>query len=301
MQTPFARFPAILAAAACLAAAGCASLDPAAILDAIEDAVPAEAVPADVPAADTPAPPAPDAQTDWARLRLATCWDGDNAQRRMMNAASPAMPDDKARQYFAWQVGRGATATHLFAGNKGDGEHAGYSIYGATWDWTTDPEFVGTMERRFAAARASGMAVVLWLMADDSTAWNMLALADPGRYCSDLKASGLLDYADAVVVGLELSEYADEKQVARLVTAARDVFPRDVGTHDVSGSIRFAKLADFAAGQVKPGSSVAQVADNVRKGLATGVRYGLFELDRKPNRKLCEAALAAGSAFVGNW
>ena len=238
---------------------------------------------------------------DWKEASKASCWNGNNAEQRMMNLPSPGMSDGKAKDYVSWMAGRGVNAAHVILCNKADGENAGYSIYGGDIDWGVDKNASETMKRRIGMLRAKGWAVVVWLMTDDSSAWNKKLLGDPDRYLADLDKAGLLDEASIVCVGLELSEYASVAEVQRLVAATRKVYKGKVATHDVSGSVRFAHIADIHFHQMKPGASAAQVAAETKRALATGKPVMMFELSRRPARALCEAALAAGAFGVGNW
>lgn len=178
---------------------------------------------------------------------------------------------------------------HWFTSNQGDGEFAGYAPSAA-------------MRGRIDKARAQGFAVVLWLFADDSASYNRAEARDFGAHVRKVKDAGLLADATAVVAGLELDEYFSASQVAALVAAIRAEFPWPVGTHETSGRHAFAGVADFVCYQVDPGKSadwIEAAARRVRK--AVGKPLVFFELDRSPNRSLCEAALAGGAFGVGNW
>lgn len=238
----------------------------------------------------------------WDDATLASCWSGANAGQRNMNILSPGMSDRKFKERVAWQEKRGANTVHLFVSNKADGEYAGYSIYGASWDWSIDKAYCGTFRERIAYCRGRGLAVVLWLFADDSADWNRTAAKDFPRYLSDLKNEGLLTYASTVVVGLELDEYFNASQVAALVKATRAVYGGKVGTHQTSGRADFAGLADICFYQVAPGRSASWIEAEARKiAGAVGKPMNFFELDRRENRSLCEAALKGGAYAVGNW
>ena len=239
---------------------------------------------------------------DWDEATLASCWSGPNAEQRNMNILSPGMSDGKFRDRVAWQLDRGCNTVHLFLANKADGEYACYSIYGSAWDWTIDAATCKTFRDRIAYCRGKGLAVVLWLFADDSSDWNRAAAKDFPRYLRDLKDEGLLTYASTVVVGLELDEYFNAAQVGALVSATRAVYGGKVGTHQTSGRADFAGLADICFYQVKPGKSAAQIETEARKiKAAVGKPVNFFELSRHEDRALCEAALKGGAFAVGNW
>ena len=241
--------------------------------------------------------------TKWPEVSKASCWEGKNASVRHMNTLSPAFSDEQAADRFQWAVDRGCNTVHLFVANQGDGEGSGYSIYGgAPTLGKVDSEAVARMARRISAARGKGLAVCLWLMADDSSKWNKTLLSDPARYAADLKSSGLLDVADAVCLGLEMDEYMSSSQAQTLAAAVRGVYFGPVGTHHTSGKGTFAGLGDIVFWQIEPGKSAAEVASATQKAKkSTGKPVVMFELARNPARGLCEAALAAGAAGVGNW
>lgn len=79
---------------------------------------------------------------------------------------SPAMPEKVFRERVKWMLERGCDTVHWFVANKGDGEYAGYCIYGADWDWEVDKPTVKLFRSRIAYARKRGLGVVLWLNAE---------------------------------------------------------------------------------------------------------------------------------------
>lgn len=244
----------------------------------------------------------PSAIPPWDACTRASCWNGSNAQQRMMNVLSPGMSAAKYAQYRDWMLSIGCNTSHVFLSNRRDGEGAGYSIYKGEWSWEIDPANVKLFSDRIADLRAHGLAVVVWLLADDSSAWNKEAAKNFPRYLADLEAQGLLAEASTVVAGLELDEYYQSAQVSALINAIRKVYPGKVGTHQTSGRYEFAALADICFYQVSPGKSAAQIkADAAKVCKATGKPVNFFELDRQPNRALCDAAFAGGAFAVGNW
>jgi hypothetical protein len=249
---------------------------------------PPQVVPAGVPA--------------WDACTRASCWNGSNAQQRMMNVLSPAFTEAKFAQYRDWMLSVGCNTAHVFLSNKADGEGGGYCIYGTSWTWEINAAFCATFRARIADLRANGLAVVVWLFADDSSAWNKEAKKNFPNYCADLKAQGLFDQASIVVAGLELDEYYGSPDVSALVNAIRKVWPGKVGTHQTSGRYEFAALADVVFYQVSPGKTAAQIKAEAQKVVkATGKPVCFFELDRQPNRALCDAAFSGGAFAVGNW
>lgn len=233
---------------------------------------------------------------------LASCWDGKNAAVRHMNTLSPKFSDDQAKDRFAWALNRGCNTVHLFVCNQADGEAAGFSIYGGKPNpGTPDKSASDNMVRRIKMARDKGLAVVLWLMADDSSAWNKILLSNPVQYAADLRASGVLDQADAVCLGLEMDEYMSTAQASALASAIRGVYNGKLATHHTAGKATFASLGDLLFWQTKTGLSAAQVKAEVAKAAKHGKPVVAFELERSPSRSLCEAALSSGAVGVGNW
>lgn len=238
----------------------------------------------------------------WDQCDKASCWDGSNAQKRMMNMLSPGMSDGKFTDYMNWMKARGCNTAHLFTSNKGDGENAGYCIYGNNWDWSVDPNFVNVMKSRISILRKNGFGIVLWLFADDSSSWNATAKKNFPQHLNDLKKQGLLDSASTIVVGLELNEYYGTGDVASLVKATRAVYSGKIGVHHTSNSTMFAPLADLVFYQVKPGTSASTIKATVSSVKAkTGKPVNMFEMERHPDRARSEAAFAGGAFGVGNW
>ena len=239
---------------------------------------------------------------DWDEATLSSNWQGANAEIRHMNNLSPAISEDEFKARIAWALSIGCNAVHWFISNKGDGQYAGYCIYGNAWTWAIDKSYCDLFRERISYARSKGLAVVIWLMADDSSAWNRAALGNANKYLGDLDSEGLLDYASTVVVGLELGEYCNAGQVAGLVAATRKVYDGKIGTHEGSGKITFASLGDIVFYQVSPGKTAAWIkAEAARVKAATGKPVNFFELSRSPDRTLSQAALDGGAFGVGNW
>ncbi len=240
----------------------------------------------------------------WPAVSKASCWEGASAQIRHMNILSPHISDGKCLERLNWAAHRGCNSVHVFVSNQGDGEGSGYSIYGTgePTPGTVDSKSVSRMKERIELAHERGLAVALWLLADDSSRWNKILLKNPVAYAMDLEKSGLLAVADLVVLGLELDEYASESQVAALEKAVRSVWNGTVGTHHTSGKAPFAKHGDVVFWQVNPGKNQAQIVSEVQKAKnAMGKPVNMFEIARNPQRELCEAALNAGAVGVGNW
>lgn len=238
----------------------------------------------------------------WDKCRLASCWDGAGAARRMMNILSPGMDEPKFRRYLDWMRARGCDTAHLILANRRDGEHAGYCIYGPEWSWKVNDAWVALMKGRIDAIRDEGLAVVLWLITDDSGPYAKALIANPALYCADLKRLGLLDQASTVVLGLELDEYWSAAQISQAAHALRGVYSGKIGTHQTSGRCDYHVYGDICFYQVSPGKSSAWIEQEARRVRnATDKPLNFFELERQPARIKCEAALRGGAFGVGNW
>lgn len=238
----------------------------------------------------------------WDECTLASCWDGANASKRMMNALSPAFTNNKFKDYLKWQQSRGCNTVHLILCNNKDGEGGGYSIYGQNIFGPLDKNFIKRTKERIVKCRRAGMAVVLWGLTDDDGGWNDKILSNPKKYADDLKSTGLLKYASTFVLCLEMTE---ERVPAEAWIQYRDgikkFFKNGIGVHHTSGRIDYAGIADILFYQTGPGLNRDQVKANAAKALSTRKPVNYFELSRNPARDLCQAALEAGAFGVGNW
>lgn len=234
---------------------------------------------------------------------LASCWEGSNAQTRHMNELSHKFTDEQIGKRLDWARDRGCNTVHWFLTNQGDGEGAGYSFYGGEPKLgSIDEAAVARMAKRCEMALTRGLAVVFWLLADDSSKWNKTMLANPGQFAADLKKTGLLKYASCLVLGLEMNEYMGSSQANALAAAVRGIWGGKVGTHHTSGKATFAGLGDVVFWQVDPGKSESQIKSAVTTAKKqTGKPVVMFEMARNPNRGLSNAAIAAGADGVGNW
>lgn len=241
----------------------------------------------------------------WDKATLSSNWNGSNAQERMMNILSPLMTEARFNQRVAFMKGRGVNTAHVFVTNKADGECAGYSPFGRNFkSYRVDKAFADVMTRRLKALRKNGWAVVLWMMADDSNEWAkdvVSSAAKADAYVKAVKDLGWFDMASTVVVGLEMDEYWNANQAAMMAATVRKYYKGRIGTHHCSANAPFAKLGDILFYQVDPGRSEAQIRADTKKALSYGKPVNFFELQRNPNRKLCQAAMSAGAFAVGNW
>ncbi|MBQ9344085.1 MAG: hypothetical protein IJT88_02590, partial [Kiritimatiellae bacterium] len=232
----------------------------------------------------------------------ATCWNGKNASQRYMNMLSPKMSNDKFNSYLSAIKKRGCDTVHLLLLNKGDGENSGYSIYGTGGTGSINKDVVSFMLARLKIFRNEGFHIVLWGTADDSNDWADAMLANPAKYASDLKTSGILDFADICALGLEMNEYGSASGWKALAKALRKVDPDlYLATHHTSGKYTYASLGSGVMGQLDKDCSTSDIQAQIKKIKSLGKDAWGFEYDRKPNRAKAEAALAKGAKGVGNW
>lgn len=227
----------------------------------------------------------------------ASCWDGSNAQRRMMNILSPGFSDAKFDEYVAWMRSRGCDTAHVFLINQADGECAGQNC-------ATYPDHAKLAKKRIEKLRKEKFAVVPWVIADDSTAYIKDLFAHPAERVKALADAGLFEQASYVVIGLEMNEAKDAaKGWPKVAAALRNHYGGPLATHHTSGnSFAFAGLGEIVMGQLDPKSaSVASIQAQIAKIRSMGKEAVGFEYERHPNRDRANAALAAGAIGVGNW
>lgn len=240
----------------------------------------------------------------WDRATLASCWNGRNAEVRMMNILSPTMPESEFRARSEWMLGRGCNAAHVLLCNRENGDFAGYSPWGAGKAPAVspcDPGTVSTMKSRIRRLRSAGFSVVVWVMSDDSEPWAEHLARNADSCIARISEAGLFDDASTVVAGLEMDEYWGASEASAVVRAIRSVYGGKVGVHHTSGRMTFAGMGDILFYQTSPGKSAREISDETRRALSCGVPVNFFELARSPDRTLCEAARKAGAFGVGNW
>lgn len=236
------------------------------------------------------------------KCRLASCWDGDNAEKRMMNMLSPSMSENNFDSYLSWMKGRGVDCAHLLLMNKADGENAGYSVYGTGGTGEVRKDVVEVWGKRLQKIKKAGLSVGLWLVADDSNDWANAMLKNAAGYVADLKNAGILQYADLCVLGLEMDEYGSSVGWNALAAAVRGAAPGlYIATHHKPGKYTYAKLGEGVMGQTEKDASKATIAKMVEKIKGMGKDCWAFELARHPDKTRCEQAFAKGAVGVGNW
>lgn len=251
-------------------------------------AQPTEGGESPAPVIDTPSSPASSAYP----LGLASCWHGANASERMMNVLSPKMSEAKFKARLDFMLGKGCTAAHVILANGGDGECAGY----AAWHDADLPAMLNRAQR----LRDAGLAVVPWIITDDSAVLLRELLKDPAKCVA--KCKQFFTGAPYMVLGLEMDEGASAGQWAAVRDAVRKYYAGPIGVHHTSGnSFPMASLGDIILGQLNPGCTEAQVKAQIKAILAKKRRAVGFEYSRGPDRKLSLAALEAGAEGVGNW
>ena len=225
--------------------------------------------------------------------KYASCWDGSNAQKRMMNILSPAFSDSKFKEYVKWMKDRGCNTAHVIFINQGDGEGAGYNVVNS----------IKLTKDRIKYIRKQGLAVVPWIITDDSSAYAKTLFKDPDGYIKTLADAGVFDEASYIVLGLEMNEYGSAKDWNNLCVAVRKYCPKKkIGVHHVSSSYTYAALGDIVLDQCEPKNATpAKVASQINKIKSMGKEAVGFEYARQPNRSLAQAALDAGAIGVGNW
>lgn len=229
----------------------------------------------------------------WDRCTKASCWDGSNAQRRMMNILSPKFGDAKFKEYVKWMEDRGCNTAHVFYANRGDGEGAGYY---ATFNTKLS-------KRRIKYLRTRGFAVVPWLMADDSRDYAKAMFAHPGAYVKDFADKGLFDHASFVCLGLEMDEYGSAAEWAGVAAAVHTYCPKmKIATHHTSGKLSFAGLGEIVCDQLAPKDATPEkIRQSINRIRAMGKAAVGFEYERHPDRTKAQAAIDAGAFSVGNW
>ena len=240
----------------------------------------------------------------WDKCSKASCWTGHNAGTRLMNILSPHMPDRVFRDRVKWMTGRECNTAHVILANEKDGEYAGYSIYGATWDWNiscADEDICQLMRERIRYLRRKGFAVVVWTLTDDGPAYNSTVDDNFEKYASDLEDQGLFDLASIVVSGLELGDYFDHSRVASHVAAIRHHYRGKVGIHQNAGRTHFAGLGDLFFAQESPGRSSGWLANRTKHLVGSlGKPVNMFEVERQEAPAKSQAMLDAGAFGVGN-
>jgi len=237
----------------------------------------------------------------WDKCIHASCWNGSNAQQRMMNMLSPHMSKEKFESYLEWMSERGCDTVHLILANRRDGENAGYCIYGKEWGWNINKPYCDTMLARVARLRRAGFAVVMWLFTDDSAPYAKEAKKRFSKYVADLDSLGFFDHASIVCAGLELDEYFRIGEVASLIGEIRKVYDGKIATHQKPGKWDYSAHADICFYQINPGQSIDWIHEKARQMSIGGKPILFHEIERQPARDKCEAALSGGAFGVGNW
>ena len=228
----------------------------------------------------------------WNRCRKASCWDGRDAGTRHMNNLSPKLSGNDYRKRVEWALQRGCDTVHYFLANERDGELSGYWAH----------ENAELSRGRIRYARLHGLAVVLWLVADDSRGYASRIFSDPDGYVSKIAKAGLLKDCSIVVLGLEMTEYGDRAQWTALRDALKRHWSGPIGVHHTSGRLDYADLGDIVFDQLEPSAATpAAIAARIAKIRKAGKAANGFEYSRSPDRSKAQAALDAGAAGCGNW
>ena len=240
----------------------------------------------------------------WDECTKSSNWTGKNAAKRIMNILSPNMSDASFNERYNFAKGRGVNYFAVFLTNHKDGEYAGYSPFGKSFniDKGTDKASCEVMTKRINKMLDDDIAFVPFMMADDSNDWARTAASKWDKYCKALKDLGWLDKASMVVIGLEIEEYwKDAKTVSNLISILRKYYNGKIGTHHVSNSYGLA-LGDVAFLQMNPGQSDSAIKSYVNKAKSALKKpVCMFELERNEDRHRSQVALDAGAFSCGNW
>ena len=222
----------------------------------------------------------------------ASCWDGNNAEKRYMNMLSPKFSDSKFGEYLAWTIGKGCDHVHLLLMNEGDGEGAGYDC--------GDSSTLAKAEERIRTIRAKGLGVILWIVSDDSSNYRKKLFADPGKYVG--RMASLFKFASCVCLGLEMDEGgASESNWKGVKNALLKVWSGPVATHHTSAKYSFIGLGEVVMDQLDQSCTTSQIKSSVKNLKGKGKTVFGFEYSRKPDAAKAQAALDAGAQGVGNW
>lgn len=229
----------------------------------------------------------------WKDCKYASCWDGGNAQRRMMNILSPNFTDTKFKDYMEWMKSRGCNTAHVILMNNHDGEGAGYTAL-------DNPSLT---KSRIKKLFTNGFAIVPWIITDDSSVYAKWLFSDPEKYIKSFKDIGVFDYASYVVAGLEMDEYGNASQWSSVIAAIKKYCPgMKIGVHHTSGKYTFAGLGDIVLDQLDPSNAnKTTITNSINKIKALGNEAVGFEYSRHASRDLANYALNAGAFSVGNW
>ena len=265
---------------------------------------------------------------------------------REMNVISPKLDDTEYETKLKYATDRYVDHFNVFICNRDDvvanhptfGSEGRFSIYGDSIsdnasNWTINSEYCSIMLNRIQSLKQKGYGIILWLMADDdgtirngsggfsASGWNRALIANWNRYCSDINAQGFFDYADAVVVGLEINEYSynTNNEVQNLISTLRNYLPAGVKIgvhtggigHGESPSSYISQVSSFYNGadvlflQSEPECTTSEITalitafKNTQQFSSKDIY--MFETERWPNREKCIAAFNAGACAVGNW
>lgn len=243
---------------------------------------------------------------NYKKLSKASCWQGSNAQTRHMNILSPHFSDHEFERRVRWaKHSRSCNTLHLFINNQGDGEGAGYAMYGMPFNWREDKGQTRRALKRMRYARRKGLGICIWIFADDSRQMNREAATNFDKVAKDLHEFGLDTYASSIVSVLEAGESYNAVQLRGLVDALRKHCKLPVGTHENSDEARFASLGDFVMYQTKTGRSIDWLRnDAVKRDGQFQKPWWYFEIERQPCRDKCQALFdlkLPNFKGVGNW
>lgn len=246
-----------------------------------------------------------DFESIFEKCKLASCWFGDNAEYRIMNILSPKMSEETFEKRFNESKNRGVNCFHLILANKGDGEYAGYSIYGESFSVKTlHANSIDIFKKRISYIKNQNFGIVLWLITDDSASFASSISNNYEKYLKDLSETNILDLADMICVGLEVDEYWTTLVVKSIISETKKYFNGPVGVHtsSINKATDFGSLGDIYFAQISPTEDTSTIKSSVTTAKnKSGKPVNFFEFQRYPSRTGCNAALEAGAVGVGNW
>jgi hypothetical protein len=165
----------------------------------------------------------------------------DDAGTRCMNVLAYQRTEDNVDGIVDRCVRNGDTVLYVLSYNNGDG-HGVTSFYkGDVFGAAVDGTKLNIMLKRLRRFRRRGLAIVMWIFADDQGAH--LPKKDTAKLCTHAaKVVDLFDkYVSEYVVGVELNEYLNSGQVDEVAKVLRKT-GKPVGAHMTSGQYNFSKL-----------------------------------------------------------
>jgi len=232
-----------------------------------------------------------------------------NADQRCMNILQPACTDGEFEHLVDKCKKNGADTLYLFLINEGDGPWTPASFYhGDIIGGDINSGVRDKMQKRCRYARKKGFKLVFWLRADDSPTFNRTPMGRQLRYQDHACKYFVEPYGCAVVVGLELDEYANAASVEQWAADLRQRVKVPVGTHQTGDRYSFAQLPSvddcwFQYGFGKSPEHIEARTAAVKAALG-GRRIYAAEYDKSSEtegaKNRGDAAMRGGASGTGN-